>query len=101
LYWLGQKYLHSIFCTQAIPGFEEETEKQKEPDTKWKHIVLKHTIPFGAKLLTNGYSSYSLPNLSYDQLLYNIMKVEINITESRSRDFSAVFLHCKFLEPSS
>jgi hypothetical protein len=29
------------------------------------------------------------------------MKVEINITESRSRDFSAVFLHCKFLEPSS
>jgi hypothetical protein len=22
LYWLGQKYLQPIFCTQAIPGFE-------------------------------------------------------------------------------
>jgi hypothetical protein len=61
LYWFGHKYLQSIFCTQAIPGFEGETKKQKEPETKWKQIVAKHTIPFGAKLLTNGYSPIAYP----------------------------------------
>jgi hypothetical protein len=43
LYWLGKKYLQSIFCTQTISRFEGETKKQKEPDIKWKYIVLKQT----------------------------------------------------------